>query len=830
MKRLLLLLPSIAVFLFQSNAQEEKEKDHAGSGVITGKIADSSLNTSLEYATITLYGKGISKPIDGTTSNGSGRFQLLNVAEGTYTIVVESIGYKPATINHVIVSEKNNVTDLKTIFLQRKVQTMQTVVVTAQAKIIDNRIDKMVFNAEKDLTSQTGVATDVLKKVPQVSVDVDGNVELAGSSSVRFLINGKPSSAFGSNITDVLQSIPASQIKSIEVITNPGAKYDAQGIGGIINIILKKNTARGVNGNLSLTGGTRMNNGSFNFNARKGKLALNAFVSGNLRPSLTTPSTYDRISTDSTGKTILLHQDALGRFKRNGYQSGLGFDYTFNDKNSLTASVSYDHFGFRSSGTTNQTQTTSSLGWQGLSMLSSINNTQNKFDLHNIDASLSYKKTFTKEDEELDIAATTSNGRTNGRTSNLQYYQPQDSLYYGTNSTNPGKETESEMTIDFTNPLKKEVTLGLGGKINWRDLHSSSNVLSYQPSIKSFEQNSYLTNNLDYRQRVYALYSELTFPVAKLFNAKIGGRYERTEINSYYSNAQQKIDIPGYNTFVPSLFFSKKLGENQQLKLSYSKRIERPDSRDLNPFINTSDPKNITAGNPYLKPQIGNRYEFGYSIDFQKAGSLMINAFYRTSNRDIQPYVVYYSSLKVGDTTYTNVSVSTRENIGLEKDEGISIFADLHFSEKLNVRTNFFAFHRHTINSIDAGFNSTSFNFRSNINASYQFGTTLAAEFFGNFNSARHEVQGTYPSFTTYSFALRKQLWNKKGSLAVTAVNPFNEYVNQKTLLHGPGFEVTSTRKIPFRSFGLNFTWKFGKLEFKKDKEENAPNFGLPSE
>lgn len=829
MKRIL-LLSLLSFFLFHVQAQDKKGKEESGSGVITGKVVDSSINASLEYATISLFKKGNSKPVDGTTTNGSGHFQLLNLAPGAYTIVAEFIGYKPLTIPNVIVNENSNVTDLKTIYLARKVQSLQTVVVTAQGKIIDNKIDKMVFNVEKDLTSQTGVATDVLKKVPQVSVDVDGNVELAGSSSVRFLINGKPSSAFGSNISDVLQSIPASQIKSIEVITNPGAKYDAQGIGGIINIILKKSTARGVNGNLSLTAGTRMDNGSFNFNARKGKLAFNAFVSGNVRPYVTTPSGYDRTSTDSTGRKVLLHQDGTGRFKRGGYESGMGLDYTINEKNSITASVAFDRFGNNNSGIINQTQTITDANSSLVSLISTINHTKGKFDFHNTDASVNYKKTFSKGDEELDIAANTSSGRNNGSASNLQYYLPQDSLYYGTNSTNPGKERESELTLDYSNPLKKDVILGLGGKINLRDIASTANVLSYQPALKDFTQNPYLTNDLDYHQKVYALYSELTFPVSKLFDAKIGGRYERTEINSYYSSAQQKVNIPAYNTFVPSIFFSKQLGENHQIKLSYSKRIERPDFRDLNPFINTSDPKNITAGNPYLKPEIGNRYELGYSIDLDKIGSFMINAFYRTSDHDIQPYVVYYPSLKVGDTTYTNVSVSTRENIGLEKNAGVSLFANLKISDKLNVRTNFFGFHRHIVNTIDTGFNATSFNFRSNLNVSYQFASTLAAEFFGTFNSARHEVQGTYPSFTTYSFAVRKRIWNKKGSIALTAVNPFSEYLNQKTILHGPGFEVTSLRKIPFRSFGLNFTWKFGKLEFKKDKEENVQNFNLPTD
>jgi outer membrane receptor protein involved in Fe transport len=272
---------------------------------------------------------------------------------------------------------------------------------------------------------------------------------------------------------------------------------------------------------------------------------------------------------------------------------------------------------------------------------------------------------------------------------------------------------------------------------------------------------------------------------------------------------------------VPSIYFLKKLPNNQTLKISYSKRIERPDYRDLNPFFNTSDPKNITSGNPYLQPEIGNRYELSYNKDLDKLGSFMVAAFYRTSNHDIQPYIVYYDSLKVGDTTYHNVSVSTSQNIGLERDFGLSLFGDLHFSQKLSIRTNVFLFHRYTINAINPGQNPTSFNYRFNINAS-----TFVAEVFGNFNSARNEVQGKYPSFTTYSIALRKQFWNKKGSLALTGNNIFNEYVRQLTNVYGPGFTTVALRKVPFRSIGLNFTWKFGKLEFKKERDGGGGDNG----
>ena len=200
----------------------------------------------------------------------------------------------------------------------------------------------------------------------------------------------------------------------------------------------------------------------------------------------------------------------------------------------------------------------------------------------------------------------------------------------------------------------------------------------------------------------------------------------------------------------------------------------------------------------------------------------MLTAFYRRNYDDIQPYVTYYPSLQVGDTTYYNVSVSTRENIGTEDNTGINLFSDFFPVSKLEFRTNLSFYHRKIDNQIDVGQSRTSFNYRINANATYEFNSTLTAEFFGNFNSARNEVQGKYPSFTTYSFAVRKMFWNKKGSLALSANNPFSEYVTQKTELYGSNFTTTSVRKIPYRSVSLNFTWKFGALVFKKEKEREG--------
>ena len=210
----------------------------------------------MEFASVSLSVQGADKEMDGMMTDDKGAFVLANIPYGTYKLSIFSIGYKTGAQNNIIVSKANPTINLGNIKLANTSSKLADVTVAADKNTVEYNIDKTVYNVDKDITSQTGVATDVLKKIPEVSVDIDGNVELQGNTNIRFLINGKPSTIFGNNLADVLQSIPASQIQSIEVITTPGAKYDAEGTAGIINIILKKSTAQGINGSVSLSGGT----------------------------------------------------------------------------------------------------------------------------------------------------------------------------------------------------------------------------------------------------------------------------------------------------------------------------------------------------------------------------------------------------------------------------------------------------------------------------------------------------------------------------------------------------------------------------------------------
>ncbi len=799
------------------------------SGKILGKIIDSASDLPIEYATITLYAAGKTKPLTGTTSDSTGNFTISNISHGIYKIVIEFVGFRTINLNDLVVEQGHETIDLHRIFLNKKATALQSVEVTAPGKLVENKIDKLVYNAERDITSQTGVATDILKKVPQISVDADGNVELEGSTDIRFLINGKPSTIFGSNITDVLQSIPANQIKSIEVITNPGAKYDAQGTGGIINIILKHNTVQGINGNVSLTAGTIVQNGSINLNARKGKFGLNAFANGNARLTTKTNTSLQRVSTDTaTKEKSLLQQEGSNDFNRHGFQAGIGFDWTISEQSNFSGALNYHNFGNRSTGVMNQLEQTQDSAGSGFSSINSTIQTNSAFKQYSYDPSLNYKHSFKNKEQQLEIGVDGSFAHNLITSGSDQYLQPPDSLTYGTRNNNPAKENEYEMMIDYTQPLSKDVKYGIGGKFSGYDISSTADAQLWNSYSNAYLYDSALSNALNYHQRVYAGYAEINFPVGSLFEARLGGRYERTQVNSFYANAKQQV-VEGYNTFIPSIFLMKKIGDKQTFKLNFTMRINRPDYADLNPYINASDPKNVYTGNPNLKPELWDRFEAVYNNDLGRIGSFMVTLFYRVSNDDIQPFIIYYPSIQVGDTTYTNVAVTTRENVGIEKNAGTNLFFDLHVNEKFNVRSNFMFIYRHTINHVDTGYNSSGTIYRFNINASYQLTKSFVAEFFGNFNSPHQEAQGKYPSFTSYSLAFRKQFWNKNGSIALTANNFFSEYVNLRTQLYGPGFVTNSLRSIPFRSVGINFTWKFGKMEFKKEKsEENNIDLGAP--
>jgi ferric enterobactin receptor len=522
---------------FNAIAQKPEQRDVKGEGVVSGKITDSISGTVIEYATISIVRQSDGKVINGTTTNEKGFFKLTEIPNGTYNLLIYFIGYKTSKKENINITPSSAQINIGNLTITNRQTSLKEVTIEAEQNLIEYKIDKMVYNADKDLTSQGGVALDILKKVPQVSVDVNGNVELQGSSGIRFLINGKPSTIFGNNIADVLQTIPASQIQSIEVVTSPGAKYDAEGTGGIINIILKKNDVQGINGNVSLSGGTRLENGSLNLNARKNKFGVNTFVSGNAQLLSTTINTMDRTTQSSRSlQSSRLLQDGTSDFTRQGYQTGLNFDWDINDKNNINGSFSYNNMSTNTKGITNrQTILNDSVG-------NTYSNIQNAIDATNTgksgsyDWSLSYKKKFDKKDQELEVLYSSSISNNYSYYSQTQKYISPDSVFNGSYGTNPGTSKETNIAVNYVQPLGENAVFETGVKAVFDNIDSKSDVYLLNTANANYNFNNNQSSALSYKRSVFAYYASIKFQLLKFLDVKVGCRDEYTEAQATYLN------------------------------------------------------------------------------------------------------------------------------------------------------------------------------------------------------------------------------------------------------------------------------------------------------
>ncbi len=814
MRRFYILFFAI-IFSFSAVAQNNTPNNN---GKISGRVTDASTKLPVDYATVSIFTPGSTSPINGASTDPKGNFKIDNLPFGTYTVTVDFLGYTKQTINTVTISSTNKSVALGTIILSPVQNQLKAVTVTASAPTVENKIDKLVYSPANDLTAQGGVAIDVLKKVPMVSVDVDGNVELMGNANIRFLINGKPSSIFGASLTDALQSIPASQIKNIEVITSPGAKYDAEGTGGIINIVLKDSKVQGVNGSVNLSAGTRQENGSFNLNARKGNFGVNAFFSGGEQINSTSLNTTNRTSYSNTRDTVTsLYQKGSNAFKRSGYQSGISFNWDITPKDNLTASVNFNHFGNHGSGSTLQDQKTASTLNSLTADTASVNNSGSRFSANSTDVSLAYKKTFATEDQELDFLYNYSYGNNTSDYNQQQDYTNVTFPSSGSVGSNPGTDKETDISLDYSQPISKGFTIETGGKAVIENINNT--VVTQMLDNGVYVPNPFQTYGFTYTRKIFACYLSTSFSLFNDFiSGKAGLRYEYTTSNSDFPNTT----IPSYGILAPSFVVQHKLNKTEAIKFSYSYRLERPDYRSLNPFYNISDPHNISTGNPDLKPELGHNFELGYNKSFDKGPNIYVAAFYRYNTNDLQQFTTFYQNLKIGDTTYSNVSLNQQYNLGREVTEGVNLYGSMP-AGKFTFRSNMFFADR--ISSNPGSPQVSGFAYRVNLNSSYDFGNDFGAEFFINYRSSQKGIQGTNPAFYFYNFAVRKQILNRKASIGLTAANPFSEYVKFNSTTFGSNFNQSSMREVPFRSFGISINYKFGKLEFKKDKEkdDNGP-------
>jgi hypothetical protein len=787
-------------------------------GSISGKVIDSLTKQGVYFSTISIFKQGSASPFNGTTADQNGLFKIENLPGGTYHVKFEFVGYKSKSIN-ISITPTNNGINLENILLAPSQQQLATVTVTANAPVVQNKIDKMVYNAANDISSQGGVALDILRKVPMVSVDIDGNVELQGDANVRFLINGKPSSIFGASLADALQTIPASQIKSIEVITAPGAKYDSEGTAGIINIVLKDSKVAGINGSVNLSAGTRLENTSVNLNARKGNLGFNAFFSGNDQINSTTLTTVNRTSYNATRDTIgKLYQNGKNPFVRNGYQSGFSADWRISPKDELTATIGFSNTQNHASGSINQDEQSVLSSGGVLYNVSSFRNSTGRFNERSFDWSLAYKKIFNKDGQELDLLYTTSYGNNNTEASQLTNYFNNGYPQNGLQSTNPGTDHETDISIDYTQPIAKGFELQTGAKATLESINTIANTDTLLIN-GSYGEDLAQSNSFSFTRNIYAAYLSANFKLFKSFlNGSAGMRYE----NTHSIAAADGLHIPKNQLWAPALLLQHQINETESIKFAYTFRVERPDYGDLNPFVIVSDPNNISTGNPLLQNELNHKFELDYNQSFKNGGNISIGWFYNYGTHDAQTVTFFLPTYTVNGVTYDNVSLTEPYNVAKQVTYGPSVSASFPVTAHFNLRGDVLL--KEYVNYMPGVPVESALSYKINLNADYQLPQNLVAEAFGSYLSRREGFDHIRPAFFFYTFALRKQLLNKKMGLGFTTTNPFSPYVHQLATQYGTNFTQNNLRLVPLRSFGVTFSYKFGKLKVENsNKDENAP-------
>jgi ferric enterobactin receptor len=805
MKRILPLFFLLTI-LFSAHAQfpsmggggsETKIYD----GKISGTIFDHAASKPIELANIALYKSGSDKPLDGTVSDEKGTFKLKNIKPGKYKVNVSFLGYVPRDFDSVEITDKKYNIELGKIALNVNMKTLSEATVETDLPLVETKIDKLVYNADKDISIKGGNGTDVLRKVPMVTVDLDGNVMLQGTSNIKVLINNKPSSIMAASIGDALKMIPADEIEKVEVITSPSAKYDAEGTGGIINIITKKKTMEGVSGSIYAGAGTRSSNLFSNLTWRKNRFGTGLNLGGFMyqgKGNLTTTRTTDY---------SLLTQDGTNKNRGAGPYIQWTTDFDINSKNNLSSSLRINDFFFKSTGLTNNHN---SFYNDTLNLSNSyVSDFETMTTGKNYDASIDYKRTFKKPEQEFSVSAQMTKSDRDidydvSRMNDNETWSDKES------STNTSANREITFQSDYIHPFSKKFTLEAGGKSILRTVESNYNyTVGYYPNYEMAEDTS-RSNVFNYDQNVYAGYAQGSLSLSK-FGFKAGARYEKTEVHGDFDKSAAPFNSD-YDNLIPSATVSYRKAGKYSLKLSYTQRIQRPSMNFLNPYVNTSDRDNISYGNPNLSAEKSQAFELGYNL-FKSYGSLNFTAYHRFTKNAIE-------SVKFIEDTFPNRYVSTYDNIGQNYSTGLSLGTNIMYKMKLFSGANFNVFY-YKVNSTDTlNLYNDGINYNVNMYCMFKFSTKFSISAFGNFNGPKFSVQGESTSFFYYNLSLRRNLKDDKGGIGLGLDNFATLYMNMRNDYKGSDFDFSSNNKIRFFGVRASFDYRFGKMDFKQPKKK----------
>jgi outer membrane receptor protein involved in Fe transport len=768
----------------------------SGKGLIRGTVVDEASQVALPFTTVALYNEA-DQIIEGSVTDEGGKFEI-QIPFGSYYMMVEFMGYEAFKSALFTLSRGNSPMDFGKLELGSGISQLDEVTVQGDKPLMELSLDKRVFNVGKDLANAGRTTSDILMNLPSVTVDTQGNVRLRGSDNVRILVDGKPSGLVSFKGSQGLQQLPASMVERIEIITNPSARYEAEGMAGVINIILKKENRQGFNGSIEGIVGTPTNLGlSANLNYRHKK--INWFINYGIaeRKIIREGSLYqEAFGGDSL---LITKQTVNGRLYTLDNNIRAGLDYYFNEKSVLTGS-----YLLRRSDATRITDIRYNdfLFTPDNKQSYSLRRQEELEKEPNAEFLITYKRSFEQEGHELTTVLT-----------HLDYWENSDQVFTE-NTFSPGGapipsrsllqtsindefEKQYLIQVDYTKPIGSEGKLETGLRSSFRNMENDF-IVEERDEQGNFNPIPGLDNIFLYQENIHALYGILGNKSKKL-SYQGGLRAEYTDVKTTLVKTNE-VNPRDYLNLFPSAHLTYNFNEENGLQLSYSRRVRRPFYNDLSPFMTFSDARNFFSGNPDLDPEFTDAIELGHIKYFEK-GTVFSTIFYRNTIDKIE---------RIRTVDNEGNATIRPENLLGEQSYGLELATDYQAFPwwKIDFNMNFF-YASIDGSNIQGNFTATTYSWNARQSSRFNFGNGITGQIRNNYEGRQRIAQGIRKGIFFMDLSGSKEVLKGKGTLVLNITDIFNSR-RDRYILEGEGFFTEGNFLNVRRQINLSLNYKIG--------------------
>ena len=770
---------------------------------LSGTVSDSS--KPLALVTVRIFKKINAAPLQTTLSKENGNFQFNKPDTGNYLLSFTHTGFAEKQINITVTSQAGDM-QVDPVQLSKATGILKEVVVNSQRPMVEQSDDKIVFNVEDDPTNKTETAIDILRKTPFITVDGEDNIKVNGKTNFKVLLNGRETSLFARNIKEALRGFPGAAISKIEVITTPSAKYDGEGIGGLINIITKKKVV-GYNGTLSSFSRTsdKLNNFSINGNAKMGKIGLSVY----LNSGFSDPLLQHNINTTVPATQNIYSRRTLdgGQYTSSNWSFGnVELSWEPDSLNTISLYTNIDSWSDKT--VSDQTITTDFAADPSTVSYYSLDNKSNN---PGVNVGSDYIKHFKKNKErEFSLRFLGEFGKNDSKLNSFQD-NPGTDRYLINNSN--AINNQFTMQADNSIPIKKNGKLEGGLKAILRRAISDFQSLIKYDEADNYKTNAANTDYFKYAQDVISLYSMYSLRLKKS-SFRLGARIEYTNVNGNFISSSTQVKH-NYTTLLPNIQFTNRVTQVTTLVFAYTKRLQRPYIWDLNPFVYNNDSLNISFGNPDLGPQTSHALsaQLRYSKGNTFAG-INIEGSY-SGNKILQ-----YSSFD----PQTGITKTTSLNIGKEFQSSLNLNFSTKITPKWSLFVNGSLRYSTVTNNSDASQSNSGFGCNFYINTSYKFNDKFVMSSFLGLWKEPQTIQTTYPFNTWHNVAFNYKVFKNKINISLRAINYFEKTRDFKTITKDQNFYNTNITRRIRRGGVLALTWNFGKLTENVSKKKGVNN------